>query len=220
MPAGPPTISSPYFLIPAGRATLVGVHQPGAVGMIDWVVRSLALAVVGAAGLVFLTDWAVRRGHLKPFGPWPRLVRRGSDPLLVPLERRLLASGRNPQDASLWLFGGILIAGLHFVSLTRWLIGLVSYLSALSSAGPLAWVRFIVATASALLMAAIVIRVVGKWFGAERWTAWMRPFYTLTDWLILPIRSRMPQFGALDLSPLFAYLAVLIVRTILLALVR
>jgi YggT family protein len=184
----------------------------------DLVIRSLALTGVGLAALVFATDWAVRRGHIKPFGPWPRMVRKGSDPLLVPIERRLLSSGKNPQDASLWLFIGVLIAGLLFITVSRWLVNTTGYLLALRSAGPLAWVRLLISLVSAVLMASIVIRIIGKWFGADRWHRGMRPFYRLTDWIIEPVRRRMPAFGRIDLSPLFAYLIILLVRTVLLSL--
>lgn len=186
--------------------------------LVDLVIRSLALTGVGIAAVIFVTDWSVRRGHLKPFGPWPRMVRKGSDPLLVPVERRLLSSGKNPQDASLWLFIGVLIAGLLLIMVSRWLINTTGYLLALRSAGPLAWVRLLIAVVSGVLMASIVIRIIGKWFGADRWHRGMRPFYRLTDWIIDPVRRRMPAAARIDLSPLFAYLIILLVRTVLLSL--
>ena len=188
--------------------------------LVDLVIRSVALTGVGIAALIFATDWSVRRGHLKPFGPWPRMVRKSSDPLLVPLERRLLSSGKNPQDASLWLFIGVLIAGLLLITVSRWLINTTGYLLALRSAGPLAWARLLVAVVSGVLMASIVIRIIGKWFGADRWHRGMRPFYWLTDWIIDPVRRRMPPFSRIDLSPLFAYLIILLARTVLLSLLR
>jgi YggT family protein len=186
--------------------------------LVDLVIRSLALTGVGLAALIFATDWAVRRGHIKPFGSWPRMVRKGSDPLLVPIERRLLSSGKNPQDASLWLFIGVLIAGLLFITVSRWLVNTTGYLLALRSAGPLAWVRLLISLVSAVLMASIVIRIIGKWFGADRWHRGMRPFYRLTDWIIEPVRRRLPAYGRIDLSPLLAYLIILLVRTVLLSL--
>jgi YggT family protein len=194
------------------------VNSSAPLELVDLVIRTLALTGVGVAALVFATDWAVRRGHLKPFGAWPRMVRKGSDPLLVPLERRLLSSGKNPQDASLWLFIGVLIAGLLVIVFTRWLISTTGYLIALRSAGPLAWVRLVIAVISAVLMGSIVVRIIGKWFGADRWHRGMRPFYWLTDWIIEPVRRRMPPFGRLDLSPLVAYLLLLLARTVLLGL--
>lgn len=190
----------------------------GTLQLVDLVIRSLALTGVGIAAVIFATDWSVRRGHLKPFGPWPRMVRKGSDPLLVPVERRLLSSGKNPQDASLWLFIGVLIAGLLLIMVSRWLINTTGYLLALRSAGPLAWLRLLIAVVSGVLMASIVIRIIGKWFGADRWHRAMRPFYRLTDWIIEPVRRRMPAAARIDLSPLFAYLIILLLRTVLLSL--
>jgi len=77
--------------------------------LFDLVLRSLILAAALAAGLVALTHWAVRSRHLEPFGGWARMVRRLSDPLLLPIERRLVRLGRSPQEAPFWLFGVVLI---------------------------------------------------------------------------------------------------------------
>ena len=43
--------------------------------------------------------------RINPFGAWPSLIRRASDPVLRPLERRVVRMGGNPQDAPLWLIG-------------------------------------------------------------------------------------------------------------------
>ena len=58
-----------------------------------------------------------------------------------------------------------------------------------------------------LLKLAIIIRVIGSWFGIGQWNAWMRPFYYMTEWFLAPLRKLIPQFGPLDISPLVAYLA-------------
>ena len=54
---------------------------------------------------VGLTHWAVRSRRITPFGAWPRFMRRASDPVLLPLERRVIRAGGSPQDAPLWLIG-------------------------------------------------------------------------------------------------------------------
>lgn len=48
--------------------------------------------------------------------------------------------------------------------------------------------------------------------GVGRYNRWMRPFYSATDWLIEPIRRRLPPFGAIDVSPVLAYLLLLLLR--------
>jgi len=182
----------------------------------DAVVRGAALAALVAALVVGSTHWGVRRRFLSPFGWWPRFVRAWSDPLLRPVERRLLAAGGNPQDAPLWLIGVALVFGLLAIAATRWVLGTAVFLQSMQNAGARAWLRLAIAAFTSLLSLALIVRVIGSWLGIGRYHRWMRPMYFLTDWLVEPIRRRLPAFGVLDLSPLLAYLLVLIVRSVLL----
>ncbi|HEX7023565.1 MAG TPA: YggT family protein [Gemmatimonadales bacterium] len=175
---------------------------------------------MGGALAVAATHWAVRARHLNPSGWWPRFIRGWSDPLLRPFERGLLVRGGNPQDATIWLVGAVVLAGLLAVLAVRWLLGWVVFLQRMGSAGLGDWIRLLISAATSLLMAAIVVRVVGSWLGVGRFTKWMRPFYTLTDWLLLPIRRRLPATGPLDLSPFVGYLLLLVVRELLLSIIR
>ena len=188
------------------------------VGQIDFAVRTLALTAFGAALVVVVTYWAVRRNLLQPFGAWPRLVRRAGDPLVKPIERRLAAGGGNPQDAPFWLLGLVVVAGLILMSMVRWVTGTIDLAIALRGAGPLVWIRVLVGAATSLVMMAIVVRVIGLWLGAGRYNRWIRAAYWLTDWIIEPVRRRLPSMGALDLGPIVAYLLLLIVRSLLLSL--
>lgn len=187
--------------------------------LVDAIVKVLVVTALTGATVVALTHWAVRRRHLQPFGRWPRLVRRVSDPLLDPVERRLVRIGRNPQDAPLWLLGLVVVGGLVLITLTRWLIGTVFRLAALRNAPPRAWAYVLVSWTFSILIAALLIRVIGSWLGMGRYSRWMRPVYALTDWLVEPIRRRLPPFGMLDLSPLVAWLALIVLRWVVLALI-
>jgi len=184
---------------------------------VDFLARGLALLAFLAALLVLLTHWAVRRRTLAVFGWWPRFVRKWSDPLLRPFERRLAAFGANPQDAPLWLLGTTLVAGLLVILGARWLLGSVALLDSMRNAGPRAWLQLLVLAATSLLSFAILFRVIGSWVGAGRYNRWMRPTYLLTDWIIEPIRRRLPALGPLDLSPLIAYVALVLLRSLLLS---
>jgi len=184
--------------------------------LIDATVRVLALAAVSFALLVLLTSWAVRRQVIASSGWWPRLVRRWSDPLLRPVERQLHARGANPQDAPGWLFGVALVLGLLAIGVTRWLLGSVALLASMQNASGRAWVQLGLSAAFSLLSLALIVRVIGSWLGIGRYTRWMRPCYWLTDWIVEPIRRRLPPFGALDVSPIIAYVILLVLRSLLL----
>jgi len=173
--------------------------------LLDNVTRGLVVLVFGYAAVVAATHWAVRSRRLSPFGAWPRMVRRISEPVLPPLERRIVRSGGNPQDAPLWLLGISVLGGLVLITLVRWLIGTAYEVSALAYAEPRVWLIEIVSWTFRILMVALLVRVIGSWFGVSPYSRWMRPFVLLTDWLLVPLRRILPPFGPLDLSPMVAY---------------
>jgi YggT family protein len=158
----------------------------------------------------------VRRRKIGPFGGWPRLVRRLSDPVLLPLERRVIRFGGSPQDAPLWLLGIVILGGLILLSLTSWLLGMAGSLTALASAGPRDWIRLLVSWAFTLVMAAIFVRVIASWFGVSEYRPWMRPLVFLTDWIIRPIRRLLPPTGMIDFSPMLAWLVLWVARGLVL----
>lgn len=179
---------------------------------LDRILRGLIAAGFVFASLVAATHWLVRSKRLQPFGAWPRLVRKVSDPVLHPIERRLLRAGGNPQDGPLWLIGGVVVGGLVLMALTRWLMRFVLDLAYVAGAGPRALLIQLVSSVFAVLNIALLVRVFSSWFGVSEYAKWMRPFVWLTDWLLEPIRRRMPPMGAFDLSPIVAYLVLMVLR--------
>lgn len=174
--------------------------------LLDSVTRGLVVAVFAYAVVVAATHWAVRSRRLNPFGGWARFVRRISEPVLKPLERRILRAGGSPSDAPLWLLGIALVGGLVLISLMHWAIGFTYELGALAQAGPRDWLIAVVSWVFRILMIALLVRVIGSWFGVSPYAKWMRPFIVLTEWLLEPLRRLLPPFGPLDLSPMVAYL--------------
>jgi YggT family protein len=179
---------------------------------VDLIARSLVVVALVYASVVGLTHWAVRSRRITPFGAWPRLVRWASDPIILPLERRVIRSGGSPQDAPLWLVGVVIAGGLVLLTLVHWLAGFIATLGYLSDAGPRAWIRFVVSGLFSVLMIALFIRVISSWFGISPYRKWMRPVVALTDWFLEPIRRILPPFGMFDLSPLVAWLLLSLLR--------
>src|SRR3954469_4736997 len=128
-------------------------------------VRILVIVALVSAGLVALTHWTVRTRRINPFGAWPRTVRKLSDPVLLPLERRVIRSGGSPQNAPLWLLAIVIGAGLVLLSLTSWMIGTVVSLTYVAQGGPRVWIQMLISAAFTVLMTAILIRVIASWFG-------------------------------------------------------
>jgi YggT family protein len=186
--------------------------------ILDTVARAIVVAALAYASIVALTHWAVRRRKIGPFGAWPRLVRRASDPVLLPLERRVIRFGGSPQDAPLWLLGIVILGGLVLLSLANWLVGFVASIGGLANASPRTWIRVVVSWAFSIVMLAIFIRVIASWFGVSEFRPWMRPLVFLSDWIILPIRRLLPTAGFIDFSPMVAWLVLWVARAFVLGL--
>ena len=180
--------------------------------------RVVVVIALAYASAVALTHWAVRSRRITPFGAWPRFMRRASDPVLLPLERRIVRSGGSPQDAPLWLVGIVIVGGLLLVSLVQWLAGFAVSLEILAQSGARAWGRFLVSGLFTVVMVALFVRVISSWFGISPYRPWMRPVMLLTDWIIDPIRRILPPFGMIDFSPLVAWLVLSLLRGFVLSL--
>lgn len=185
---------------------------------LDQLIRGLVLVALGAASVVTATHWLVREGKIQPFGRFARGVRTLSDPLLKPIEATLARRGRNPQEGPLWLLVFVVIAGVIVITAAQWILDFLTGLSAASGSGPAGLLRFVLDLAFNLQLLALVVRVVAGWIGAGRQTRWARPAFIATDWLVEPIRHRLPPLGLIDLSPLAAYLVILIVRSLVFSL--
>lgn len=183
----------------------------------DLVARIVSGLLVGTAAVVAATHWAVRRGHLKPFGGWSTGIRRLSDPALRPIEARLVRWGRNPQEATLWLLGGALGVGLLLVTLTRWIIAFVARISVAARSGPMVRVALVVSWTFDLLILALIVRVIGSWFGLGPYSRVGRVAWRLTEWLLGPIRRILPPTGMLDLSPIVAWFVLIVARSLVLS---
>lgn len=182
------------------------------------IVRGVVVAALVYSTVVALTHWAVRSRRITPFGAWPRFIRRVSDPVLQPLEQRIVRSGGNPQSASLWLVGIAIVGGLLLVSLVQWLAGFAVTVAILAESGPRAWAYALVNGLFSVLMVALFVRVVSSWFGVSPYRPWMRPVMILTDWIIDPVRRILPPFGMIDFSPLVAWLLLSVARGFVLSL--
>lgn len=184
------------------------------------IVRGAVALGCGAAGVLALTHWLIRRGTLSRFGGWARLTRGASSPVVKGMERQLVRRGGNPQDAPYWILGVAVVGGLVVISLTQWILSYLGSTVAAFTSGPREAVAFLVATTCDLLGLALLVRAIGSWFGVGRWTRWMRPVYLVTDWMVLPLGRIIPPIGQFDVTPMVAWLLLtMVIRRVLLLLI-
>jgi YggT family protein len=184
----------------AGYRAFLGVLRP----TLFWI--ALFFAVVAAV------DWLVRTRRLNPFGPIARFFRRFIDPLMRPIEQRVIRSGGNPTQAPWWALVFVVVGGLLLLAALDFLGGLfISAAWGVSS--PARFGVLLIAWTFGLLKIALIVRVISSWFQISPWSRWIRWSYVLTEWMLAPLRKILPTFGPLDVSPIVAYLLLSLVQS-------
>src|SRR3989442_1859566 len=83
------------------------------------VVRYGVFSLFVLSALVALASWLVRTRRLSPFGPVGRALRGATEPVLRPVERRLVRLGGNPVHAGWWLVVVVAAGGGRLLSPPR-----------------------------------------------------------------------------------------------------
>ncbi len=168
--------------------------------------------------LIALVDWAVRTRRISPFGPLARFFRRVIDPLMAPIERRIVRAGGLPSSAPWWSLVFVVVAGIVLVTLLQFLDGFFAeLLFGLSSPARLG--ALLVSWPIGLLQIALIVRVFSSWFQISPYSRWIRWSFVLTEWMLAPLRRVVPTLGPVDITPLIAYFVLALLRGPLVALV-
>ncbi len=175
---------------------------------VDLTVQAVRTALFwGAAVLAVVAaiDWLVRTRRIHPFGPIARFFRASVDPLIAPIERRVVRAGGSPASAPWWALGAVIVGGIALLSALDYLRDLVRDLLVASVGGPSHVVRVLVAWTFVVLQVALVVRVIGSWVRISPYSPWIRWSYALTEWLLRPLRQLIPPIGTIDVTPIVAY---------------
>src|SRR5882672_923251 len=181
--------------------------------------RWFVFTVFCASALVSIASWVVRTRRISPFSALSRGLRSVSDPVMRPIEARVVQAGGDPTNAGWWLVIGVAVAGIVLLSLLDWLFSVLFQLATAAQGGPRAVVRLALVVVYNVFFIALLVRVLGSWFGAFRYSRWMRPAYALTDWLVEPLRRMLPPVGMFDVSPLAAWFLLWVIERLLLSVI-
>ena len=164
----------------------------------------LSIAVVFAA--ICLLDWAVRTRKISPFNAIARFCRSTVDPIISPIERRVVRAGGTPASAPLWALAAVVIGGILLLTLID-VIRLEVVRSIIASQEGAAGVfHLLVSWTFTILKAAIVVRVISSWLPISPYSPWVRWSYQLSEPVLAPFRRIIPNLGGLDISPIVAYI--------------
>jgi len=176
--------------------------------------RRAVLALTAVLFGIFLIDWLVRTRRLSPFGGVARFFRRVVDPLLEPVERRVVRAGGLPSAAPWWALVAAAAGGILVLLLLQAARGVIVEAMLYGHSARGLYHLFVQWTAG-ILQFALIVRVVASWLrlSYSRWVQWS---VTLTEWLLRPLRRVIPPFGMIDVSPIVAIFALWIAEAVLL----
>src|SRR5438270_9261212 len=179
------------------------------------VLRTALLSVAVVFGAICVLDWAVRTRKVSPFNAVARFCRSTVDPIIAPIERRVVRAGGSPASAALWALVAVVVGGILLLTLLDILRLEVVRSIIASQEGSAGVFHLLVSWTFTILKAAIVVRVISSWLPISPYSPWVRWSYQLSEPILAPFRRIIPNLGGLDISPIIVFILLNIVAGLL-----
>ena len=181
------------------------------------VLRGVLLTIAIVFGVICVLDWAVRTRKISPFNAVARFCRSTVDPIIAPIERRIVRAGGTPASAPLWALVVVVIGGILLLTVLEAIqLGVVKSVTTARGPGGIAYL--LVSWTFTILKAAIIVRVISSWLPISPFSKWVRWSYLLSEPMLAPLRRIVPSFGGLDLTPLIVYILLSFIQSFVLQL--
>jgi YggT family protein len=174
----------------------------------DIVLRALRTALFVVAVVLFVVfaiDWLVRTRRISPFGSVARWFRRAVDPMIMPVERRIVRAGGSPVSAPWWTLVAVVVGGILLIVGLEFVRNIIVSAVISASRGTRGLYDLLVSWTFGILQLALIVRIIASWFQMSPYSRWTRWSYPLTEWLLRPLRSVIPPLGMIDVTPIVAY---------------
>jgi YggT family protein len=172
---------------------------------ITYAVTVIIMAVILLVVLRFIINYA----DVNPFSKPALLVRRLTDPLLMPVRRALAGFGIDPKIAPLITILLAILVGWFAVQLTDSVIRTAAgVLLSTQRRQFTALVGYVLYGALDIYSLLIFIRIIFSWGMVSYSNRIMRFLVNVTDPLLVPLRRMIPPFGMMDLSPIVAFILI------------
>lgn len=184
--------------------------------------QALRTAILFAAiviAVICLIDWAVRTRKISPFNGVARFFRSSIDPLIAPIERKVVRAGGMPASAPLWALAAVVIGGIIIVTVADFILMEIVRANYYANQGSAGLFRLLVSWTFNILKIALLVRVVSSWLPVSPYSRWVSWSYRLTEPILAPLRRVVPTLGAFDITPILAYFLLGLIQSFMLRLV-
>lgn len=168
-------------------------------------VRFIVLVTAAVFAAFCVIDWLVRTRRVNLFGSLSRFSRSKIDPVLEPIERKVLRAGGNPAHAPLWALAAVVVGGILLISVLDFIRTEIVGLAFAVRSGPGGIFRMLVSWTFDFLKIALLVRVVSSWLPVSPYSPWIRWSYAVSEPILRPLRQVIPAMGPIDITPIIAY---------------
>jgi YggT family protein len=184
------------------------------------ILRVTLFVAVLVIAVICLLDWLVRTKRINPFSPISRFMRSSVDPLMVPVERRIVNAGGLPTSAPWWALVFAVIASIILITVLGFIRSQIIAISMSSSAGIGGLFYLLVRWTFGILQIAIIVRVISSWIRVSPYSPWIRWSFVLTEPILRPLRQIIPTIGVIDITPIVAYILLRLLEGLVLGALR
>lgn len=176
------------------------------------------IAAAGAAILLILLRALFNYMDINPF-TWSAInLKRATDPVILPIRRVLVGFRVDPRAAPLIAILITIVVAFFAIEVVSGIMNTIAgLLSALSSglpSAPTAILGYLLYGFLGLYTLLIFLRVLSAWFSVGYTNRFVRFLTISTEPLLAPLRRMVPRAGMFDLSPIFAFIIVWVLQTL------
>jgi YggT family protein len=176
---------------------------------ITWAV----IAVIIATILLMVLRLIVIQADFNPFGKIAITTRRLTDPIVAPIRRALVGFGADPKYSPLVTIFVAVLLGYFMLQLVRSIANTVlGILVSVQSGQLIPIIGYILYGMLGLYSLLIFIRIIFSWAMISYSNRVMRFLVNTTEPLLGPLRRVVPTLGMWDISPIFAFLIILLLQ--------
>lgn len=181
-----------------------------AIGM--FIKYGVVIAIV-ATVLLMILRMLFQYGDVNPFSRPSLLLRRVTDPMVVPLRRALVRLGVEPNFAPLILILIVILLGWFVLQLSESLqITIINTIESIRRGALVAMLGYLIYGALDVYLLLIFIRIIFSWGMVSYTNRIMRFLVKVTEPLLAPMRRMIPPLGPFDISAILAIILILLLK--------
>ena len=170
---------------------------------VNWAVTAVIIAVI----LLMVFRMIANYADLNPFAWISLTIRRLTDPFVLPVRRALMGFGVDPKYSPLVVILIVILLGYFVLQLASTIAGTLSgLLFSLQQGAIVSALGFILYGLISIYILLIFVRIIFSWGMVSYSNRIMRFLVNATEPLLGPLRRMIPPLGAMDISPIVAFL--------------